>query len=369
MTLRGNIDPSYNHNALLMPTVLWWGRSDREYSRNRMVSKFFVDLGWTLRYFHPFISQLGLCEAYLRRLKRPDLVWVPCFRHKDIISASHWANKWRVPLIIDPLISAFEKEVYEKNRHTPNSNAAGKLKKREANLFSKATIVVADTPAHREFFKTELQVPSDKIEVLYVGAETGMFRAAPAPPLYPPYEILFYGSFLKLQGADVIGRAAEKTQDLGAIWTLLGDGEYRPACERLTRGLSNVRFEPWLPYEHLPDRIAEAQILLGIFGSSVKADLVIPNKMFQAMAVGRPVITRRSKAYQTTLEGSDVIGWVSPGDPATLAFVVRKWFEDPSKLVGRGKETRALFDRFFGDDTQKAMLNHILERAFKSSAS
>ena len=87
------------------------------------------------------------------------------------------------------------------------------------------------------------------------------------------------------------------------------------------------------------------------------------------MAVGRPVITRRSKAYQTTLEGSDVIGWVSPADPAALAFVVRKWFEDPSKLVGRGKETRALFDRFFGDDTQKAMLNHILERAFKSSAS
>jgi glycosyltransferase involved in cell wall biosynthesis len=124
-----------------------------------------------------------------------------------------------------------------------------------------------------------------------------------------------------------------------------------------------------LPYEHLPNRIAEAHILLGIFGSSVKADLVIPNKMFQAMAVGRPVITRRSKAYQTTLEGSGVIGWVSPGDPATLAFVVRKWFEDPSKLVGRGKETRALFDRFFGDDTQKAMLNHILERAFKSSAS
>jgi glycosyltransferase involved in cell wall biosynthesis len=137
----------------------------------------------------------------------------------------------------------------------------------------------------------------------------------------------------------------------------------------LTHGFSNVRFESWLPYEHLPNRIAKAHILLGIFGSSVKADLVIPNKMFQAMAVGRPVITRRSKAYQTTLEDSDVIGWVSPADPATLAFVARKWFEDPSKLARRGKETRALFDRFFGEDKQKAMLNHILKRAFESNAS
>jgi glycosyltransferase involved in cell wall biosynthesis len=348
-----------------MPTVLWWGRSDREYSRNRIVRQSFLDLGWTFRYFHPFISQLGLYEAYLRRLQRPDLVWVPCFRHKDIMSASHWADKWRAPLIIDPLISAFEKEVYEKNKHSPNSNAADNMRKREANLFSKADIIIADTPAHREFFQTELRVPSGKIEVLYVGAETGIFHPSPAPPFYSPYEILFYGSFLKLQGADVIARAAEKTQDLEVIWTFLGDGEYRRTCERLTHGFNNVRFESWLPYEQLPDRIAKANILLGIFGSSVKADLVIPNKVFQAMAVGRPVITRRSKAYQTTLVGSDVIGWVSPGDPATLAFVVRKWFEDPSKLAGRGEETRALFDRFFGDDKQQAMLNHILERAIK----
>ncbi|MBW1698347.1 MAG: glycosyltransferase [Deltaproteobacteria bacterium] len=346
-----------------MPTVLWWGRSDSDYSRNRIVCRQFTELGWSVWYFSPVASRLGRYEAYLRRLQRPDLIWVPCFRHKDIMAASHWADKWNVPLVIDPLISAFEKEVYEKNKYPPGSRAAEKIKKWEAQCFSKADIIVADTPAHHKFFQTELAVAAKKIEVLYVGAETQMFRPAPVPPLQAPYEILFYGSFLKLQGAEVIVRAAETIRDLPVVWTLLGEGEYKPVCQRLARKLKNVRFEPWIDYDHLPKRIARAHIVLGIFGTSVKADLVIPNKMFQAMAMARPIITRASSAYENTIEDSSVIGWIPPQDPAALAFIVRKWFEDPSKLKVRAKETRMLFDRFFGEDRQRTVFEHILKRA------
>ncbi|MBW2154207.1 MAG: hypothetical protein JRH18_21395, partial [Deltaproteobacteria bacterium] len=120
-----------------MPTVLWWGRSDSDYSRNRIVSRQFVELGWRVLYFSPMASWLGRYEAYLRRLQRPDLIWVPCFRHKDIMAATHWADKWNVPLVIDPLISAFEKEVYEKNKYPPGSSAAEKIKNWEMQCFAK----------------------------------------------------------------------------------------------------------------------------------------------------------------------------------------------------------------------------------------
>ncbi|MBW1960480.1 MAG: glycosyltransferase [Deltaproteobacteria bacterium] len=346
-----------------MPTVLWWGRSDSDYSRNRIVSRQFVELGWRVLYFSPMASWLGRYEAYLRRLQRPDLIWVPCFRHKDIMAASHWADKWNVPLVIDPLISAFEKEVYEKNKYPPGSSAAEKIKNWEMQCFAKADIIIADTPSHSKFFQKELGISAKKIEVFYVGAETQIFQPAPVPPLQPPFEILFYGSFLKLQGAEVIVRAAATIQDLPVIWTLLGEGEYKPVCQRLARMLKNVRFEPWTDYDHLPNRIARAHIVLGIFGSSVKADLVIPNKVFQAMAMARPIITRRSSAYENTIENSNVIGWVSPQDPLGLAFIVRKWFEDPSKLKVRAKETGILFDRFFGEHRQRAVLEHIVQKA------
>lgn len=346
-----------------MSSVLWWGRSNLDYSRNRVVIGLFSDLGWKVDFFHPVASQIGLFEAYLHRLNKPDIIWVSCFRQRDILSASYWANKWGVPLIVDPLISAYEKEVFERNKWLPNSKRAKKKRFWEANLFSKADIIIADTPVHADYFKEELCVKPDKLCVLYVGAETDLFVPMPPPLSQPPFEVLFYGSFLKLQGVDVIVKAAQKNQDLDIKWVLLGDGDLRTDIEKEARGLNNIFFEPWIKYDELPIRIAKAHVLLGIFGTTLKSDLVIPNKVFQAMAAGRPLITRRSKAYPLSLGKSNVIGWVPEGDPVSLAALVRKWIKEPCKLALRGKETRKLFDVFFSEEKLREMLKNILEKA------
>ncbi|MEW6674000.1 MAG: glycosyltransferase [Thermodesulfobacteriota bacterium] len=349
-----------------MPQALWWGRCDPEYSRNRILCRLFADLGWEVRFFRPLASQTGGFEALFHGLKRPDLVWVPCFRQRDVRSAAAWARKWQVPLVLDPLISAYEKEVFERNKWPPDSKPAEKKRLFESALFAAADVVVADTPAHAEFFNQRLHVRPDRLCVLYVGAEADMFSPSPLENLRPPFEIFFFGSFLQLQGADVIVKAAKMTPDLAARWVLLGDGELKTQVEKQARGASNIAFEPWVRYDELPRRIARAHILLGIFGTTVKADLVIPNKMFQAMAAGRPVITRVATAYPQPVKESDVIGWVSPGNPEALANVVRKWLTDPADLDRRGQETRRLFDTFFSAGQLREQLEMILEKARKA---
>ena len=250
----------------MKPSVLWWGRCDRDYSRNRTVAKLFVDMGWKVTYFHPATSWSGLIEAYWHRLARPELIWVPCFRQRDIFSASTWARKWRVPLVIDPLISAFEKSVYEKNKWPPGSRFAEKKRLNEAGLFAKADRVVVDTDAHAAFFHKQLQVSADRLHVLFVGADADLFRPVPVETTAPPYEILFFGSFIKLQGVDTIMRAVQKTQGLPVRWVFLGDGEMKASAAGALHGCKNVRFEPWIPYDRLPERIARAHILLGYSG-------------------------------------------------------------------------------------------------------
>jgi glycosyltransferase involved in cell wall biosynthesis len=271
-----------------MANVIWWGRSDPEYSRNRLVLKFFARFGWDVSFFYPTASQAGFIEAYFRRLNRPDLIWVPCFRHRDIYSASIWARRWRVPLVIDPLISAYEKEVFEKSKWPPNSKRSEKKRLYESGLFSKADIVVADTSAHADFFNQELRVSPEKIRILFVGAEADRFKPKPVQT-EPPFEILFYGSFLKLQGTDTIVEAAKMTQDINARWVLLGEGDLKIENKQKAHLHQNIEFEPWIPYDRLSERISQAHILLGIFGTTLKADLVIPNKMFQAMASGEVI--------------------------------------------------------------------------------
>ncbi|MDF1594389.1 MAG: glycosyltransferase, partial [Desulfobacterales bacterium] len=146
-----------------MPEVLWWGRCDPDYSRNRILRRLFDELGWEIRFFHPLASQTGGIEAFFHGLKRPDLVWIPCFRQRDILCAAIWARRWQVPLVVDPLISAYEKEVFERNKWPPASKAAEKKRLSESALFAMADVVVADTPAHAEFFRQRLHVRPDRL--------------------------------------------------------------------------------------------------------------------------------------------------------------------------------------------------------------
>ena len=58
------------------------------------------------------MSSIGFLEAILKRIEKPDLIWVPCFRHRDIPSAKKWSEKLNIKLLFDPLISSWDKEVH-----------------------------------------------------------------------------------------------------------------------------------------------------------------------------------------------------------------------------------------------------------------
>ena len=185
-----------------MNTVLWWGRFDPGYSRNRILRQLFGELGWEVRDFHPRLSAPGDLEAHLRRIPRPDLVWVPCFRQRDLAAASRWARRQGVPLVFDPLISAYDKQVDERGKITTGTARARKLLVHERALFQRADRVLADTPAHVDYFADVLGVDRTRLAVVFVGAEAALFRPGPAAPVPgdEPLEALFFGSFVRCRG-------------------------------------------------------------------------------------------------------------------------------------------------------------------------
>lgn len=343
-----------------MGTLLFWGRAERDYSRNRMVVKLLENNGWQVAYFHPASSKTGCLEAYFKGLHRPDFIWVPCFRQTDIASAAHWSRKWQVPLVVDPLISSYQKEVFEKKKYGEFSKKAEKLRNWESKLFRRADLLLADTDRHGDFFSRELHIDRERIETFPVGAEEDIFHEYPQASAVGG-EILFYGSFLELQGVDVIVDAALQCSDLPLRWTLLGEGKLKESACLQAQGASNIAFEGWLPYEDLPIRMARADILLGIFGTTPKAAMVMPNKFFQALAVGRPLITMDSAAYPDSLRASDTIGWVPPGDASALADCVRRWYAHPEDLAARGHRTRELFEHYFSEKALAGRLQQILQ--------
>ncbi len=349
-------------------TMLWWGRFDAGYSRNRVLRHLLQEAGWRLRDFVPLISSFGMVEALLKKIDKPDAVWVPAFRQRDFQSARNFADRHHVPLIFDPLISAWDKQVYERKKFRTTDRHARNLQKFEKKMFSRADLVIADTKPHGQFFIDELSAPADKTHVIPVGAEERLFtqQAAHAPD-HPP-EIFFYGSFINLQGTETIVEAAVQVPE--ARWVLLGNGPQRKICEQKCEGHGHIRFEDPLPYEKLPERIGQADILLGIFGASPKAGRVIPNKVYQALACGRPLVTRQSPAYPEPLQNSRNSGvfFVPPANPGALAAAVRALLCDPLTLPRLGFQARNSYDVWFSENHIREALAVVLAKLFGQQA-
>jgi len=337
-------------------TILWWGRFDADYSRNRILRGLLAGCGYHIADFRPRSSLTGTIEARLAGLPPVDAVWVPTFRQSDLRSARRFADRRGIPLIFDPLISAWDKAVFERQKFPAASRRGRRLLAWERSLFAGADVVLADSAPHGRFFVETLGAAPDRTFVVPVGAEEAVFPPQSYHGPHRPPELLFFGSFIGLQGPEIIIDAATRLPE--ARWTLLGDGPLRPVCRQRAGDLPQVHFEPWLPYDRLARRIGEADILLGIFGASPKAGRVIPNKVYQALACGRPLVTRCSEAYPQELAGNPGSGicFVPPADAPALAAAAAALLAAPQQLAERGMNARRSYERFFSSRQIKQAL-------------
>lgn len=355
------------HSSLPPHHLVFWGRADLSYSRNAVARKVMEGLGWKICDHAPgMLESIGLCPA-TGLPKDTKLVWVPCFRQRDMKSAARFAKKRGLPLIFDPLISAYDKQVFERKKFPQDSTKAHKLLSWEREIFGLADLVIADTQAHANYYHKVLGVDSERLAVIPVGADETMFKATPMKSIEGRRpKIVFFGSFIHLQGPEVIAEAATLCPE--ADWYLLGHGPMRDRAVQKAKGMKHIHFEDYPGYESLPQRIADADIVMGVFSNSRKAGRVIPNKLWQAMAGGRPVITRsvESGAFpwpDDPAGQSTGVATVSAGDPKALADGVRALIEKPEALPEMGQAARRAFEIHGGFDTLRQAFVKALDRA------
>lgn len=332
--------------------ILWWGRFDPDYSRNRILRNLLAECGYHLSDFIPRSSYSGSIEAFFSlpgKTGYPSAVWVPAFRQRDFAAARRFADKHSIPLIFDPLISSWDKAVFERKKYPETSRKAKRLLTWERSLFSCADLVIADTPLHADFFVKTLRAAKESVAVIPVGAEESIFKQQPveAAQKNDLPEILFYGSFIELQAPEVIIEAAITVP--GARWTLLGSGPLRRICEQKSSGHEHIRFEDWIPYHELPGRIGKADILLGIFGASSKSGRVIPNKVFQALACGRPLITRESDAYPQEMCRDSGVTLIPAAAPDALAAAVSNALSNRDRFDEWGRQAHKIHRTWFSE--------------------
>jgi glycosyltransferase involved in cell wall biosynthesis len=275
-----------------------------------------------------------LVSAEMRLLaRRPgrtfDAVIVGYPGHFDL-PAARWAARG-ARLIFNPLVSLHETLVEDRRRFAAATPAARALRRLDRFALRRADVVVADTEQNARHLAELGQLPRSRLNVCFVGAEERLFR--PGWERSEDFHALFVGKLIPLHGLETILAAARLAPEIR--FRIVGSGQ----LEALLRDPPpNVEWTDWVEYDLLPQELYRAGCALGVFGTSAKAGRVIPNKAFQALACGTPLVTADTAAARELLrDGTDAL-LVPPGDPAALAAAVRRLAADAdlARKLGAG---------------------------------
>jgi len=298
-----------------------------------------------LKRFHllfRWLSSYPLLVLRYLRLPKHDVVIIGYMGQLDVLVMWPFAKLRGVPIIWDAFLSLYSTVVEDRKLIGPKHVLAKLLFVWEYLSCRAADLVVLDTQAHANYFKQRFKIPETRIGVVFVGVETDAFPLRPqSVEMRKPNQalsVLFYGQFIPLQGIETIIRAAQRTEDQPIQWMIIGSGQESSKIRDIINRhpLSRLQWIPWVPYEELVRWIHRSDICLGIFGDSDKAGRVIPNKVFQILSTGTPLITRDSAAIRELL-GTEMPGvfLIPPRDSDALLEALNSFQEQRPKLLGK----------------------------------
>jgi glycosyltransferase involved in cell wall biosynthesis len=275
--------------------------------------------------------------ALLRLLRQPrgSTVLLPYPGTPDVFLAAPIARLRGHRLVLDAFLPIHDTIVGDRAMVDAGSWIARAIWAVERMGLRLADVILVDTDQHGDFFASEFGLERDRFVTVLVGAEP-LFASPPRNtslaelpdlPTDRPL-VLFYGQLIPLHGLPAILEAIELTRDDPFHWVVVGRGQEEPKLKAALEdrgGGSNATWIPWVDYEVLPSLIARAHVCLGVFGASDKAGRVIPNKVFQALFAGKPVITRSSPAIDALAQRfPNALITVPAEDSAALADAVRR---------------------------------------------
>jgi glycosyltransferase involved in cell wall biosynthesis len=314
------------------------------------------------------VSTTRLIVPLLRQwqtLRRCDVIFITAFN--ALLAPIIWAlgHSLRKPVVLDYMVGLTDGIVEE--RHEGGGKAQFYRLVDRFNIQRLTSLT--DTQAHRAAYQRLLGIAPTKMSVLPVGVYDEWFNPKPLPA-GESILVQFFGTYIPFHGVDVILEAAHRLRDEAHIrFELIGRGQsYKAAVARAEAlNLQNVSFIDPVPPAALPDRVAQAAICLGVFGAREKTAYVVPNKVFQCMAIGRPVVTADSPALHECFSPGHDLVTVAPGNAAALAESIRALAESPERRTELGSAAAQRIHEAYLPQHIGARLKAVLERVISPS--
>ena len=312
--------------------ILFTGKDDFTYNRTRIL------LTGLLANSEVEVTQYSMKDPQyakdeLRQLaSESDFVYVPAFRHSDVKPIKQLTD---TPIVFDPLISKYLTRTIDYGEWW----SAPKQYYRDWVAFKHSDIIMMDTQGDIDWIVQKYELDARNVFFLPIGANTSTFKPKEMPP-NEKFVVGYHGGFIPLQGLDKIVEAARiVASERDILFDLLGAGPQFKKTTRLASkyGLTNINFRGWVKYEELSDAVNAFDLCLGIFGKSIKTELVVPNKVYEYAALGKCVISKETAGIQEVFTADKDIK-LTPADPEKIAeaIVELKGDEQKREALGQG---------------------------------
>ena len=345
--------------------ILYFGIYNPDYARNRVLINGLKQNGIEILECRSsskgFLAFIDLFFKYFKFRGKYDFMLVG-FPGQEVMFLARFLT--RKPIIFDAFTSHYGGYILDRRYWSPQSIRAKYYRFLDKWSCKLADLVLLDTNVHIDFFVREFGLPREKFRRIFVGTDSDIFYPRNGEKSDDKFLVHFHGNYIPLQGVKYIIEAAKVLEKENILFNLIGRGqtfeEDRIFAESL--GLKNINFIDKVSYDKLPDYMARADICLGIFGDSPKTELVIPNKVYEALAMGKPVITANTKAVRELLIDGVNAFLCQRADPKSLAekiLFVRSQPDTAQKIAING---RKLFEENL---TEKVLGAEVLKNIYE----
>jgi glycosyltransferase involved in cell wall biosynthesis len=234
-------------------------------------------------------------------------------------------------------------------------------------MYTRARRVIVNSPGFLPFLAT-YGVDAAKIRVIPNGVDPRLFHPEDrgdglrrAWGAAERFVVLYAGALGPANGLEIVLDAADALRGSRALFVVVGDGKARGELVRSTeeRGLDNVLWIPAQPKDRIPAFIAAADACLATLRDIPLFRTTYPNKVFDYMAGGRPVLLSIDGVIRDVVEEARAGIFVRPGDGAALATGVRALMDDPDGARAMGERGRATVCEHFDRGAHGAALEDL----------
>jgi glycosyltransferase involved in cell wall biosynthesis len=213
----------------------------------------------------------------------------------------------------------------------------------ERFLYRHADLVMINSPG---FLAHVSQHGAEQIALIPNGADITMFHPEidgrefrAKHQLQDKFVALYAGAHGLSNDLEVVIRAADLLKQRSDIMVvLLGDGKDKPKLQEQAAalGLSNLLFLPPVPKEEMDQVLAASDVCIAILKPVEMYKTVYPNKVFDYMAAGRPVILAIDGVIREVVEQAQGGIYTPPGDPRAMAEAIRQFadLQDRGRHIG-----------------------------------